>query len=210
MQLDDRSLDLMFRAARACRSQKRRRFYRGIVQASLIFVSSKFWGRLMMPKLMPRPKRFLLALFAITLLNVSILGCAQQSFAQKGSAQNVDCRSCHVPNGAEGAKDFSSIYANPKSHHPVGVKYPLSAKDDPNFKLPNGQSADVKFFDRNGNGQPDRDEIMLFGTNGAVTVECASCHKEHGSPPVSGNAPADLYLRVANVGSALCITCHRQ
>jgi Doubled CXXCH motif (Paired_CXXCH_1) len=185
----------------------------------------------MMPKpMIQRPKRFLLALCAITLLNVSILGCAQRSFAQKknmqtenvqteivqteivqkGNAQSEGCRFCHAPNGAARAKDFSSIYAHPKAHHPVGVNYPLAAQADSNFKLPNGQSADIAFFDRNGNGQPDSDEIQLFGANGAVTVECASCHKEHGSSPVSGNAPADLYLRVANVGSALCITCHRQ
>lgn len=163
-----------------------------------------------MPKLMPRPKRFLFSLFSITLLNVSILGCAQMSFAQNGNAQSDDCRSCHASNGAAGAKDFSSIYANPKSHHPVGVSYPLGSNAYPNFNLPNGQSADIAFFDRNGNGQPDIDEIQLFGTNVTVTVECASCHKEHGSSPVSDNAPAGLYLRIDNVGSALCITCHRQ
>jgi nitrate/TMAO reductase-like tetraheme cytochrome c subunit len=204
----------------------------------------------MMPKLMPGPmipssKRFLPAIFAITLLNLSILGCAQRSVVrnvnapqivnvsqdiyapqdsrapekwnapqrwssqQKWNAQSDDCRSCHTSNGAAGAKDFSSIYANPKSHHPVGVQYPLATQADPNFQLQNGQSADVTFFDRNGNGRPDSDEVMLFGANGAETVECASCHKEHGSSPVSGNRHSDLHLRVANVGSALCMTCHR-
>jgi hypothetical protein len=109
-----------------------------------------------------------------------------------------------------GAKDFRSIYANPMSHHSVGVSYPLGSNAYPNFNLPNGQSADIAFFDRNGNGQSDIDEIQLFGTTVPVTVECASCHKAHGSSPVSGKAPADLYLRIANVGSALCMTCHRQ
>lgn len=177
-----------------------------------------------MPKLMPKlklvPKRFLLALFAITLLDVSILGCAQNEFvpkelaqkelAQKVSAQNIDCRTCHTSSGAAGAKDFSSIYANPKSHHPVGIAYPLGSNAFPKFNLPNGQSADIAFFDRNGNGLPDIDEIQLFGTSVAVTVECASCHKEHESSPESDNASARLYLRIDNVGSALCITCHRQ
>jgi hypothetical protein len=193
----------------------------------------------------PISKRFLLASFAITLLNLSIVGCVQKGFVhkeiapqqgiapqawdapqdryspekwsvpqhgnalQKRNAQSDDCRSCHTSNGAAGAKDFSSFYANPKSHHPVGVKYPLVARDGPNFQLLNSQSADVTFFDRNGNGQPDSDEVMLFGANGAETVECASCHKEHGSSPVSGNRHPDFHLRVANIGSALCITCHR-
>ena len=168
----------------------------------------------MMPKLKPGPKKFPLTLFAIALLNVSILGCAQNEFTQKenvqeGIAQNVDCRSCHVPNGAEGARDFSSIYGNPKSHHPVGVSYPLGSNAYPHFNLPNGQGEDIAFFDRNGNGQPDIDEIQLFGTNVRVTVECASCHKAHGNLPVPDNASADLYLRIGNVGSALCMTCHR-
>jgi hypothetical protein len=164
----------------------------------------------MMPRLVPKPTGFLLALCAITLLNVSITGCAQMNVAQKGSARNFDCRSCHVTNLAEGARDFSSIYANPKSHHSVGVSYPLGANAYPNFNVPDGQSADIAFFDRNGNGQPDIDEIQLFGTNVAVTVECASCHKEHESSPESSNASDDLYLRIDNVGSALCLTCHRQ
>jgi len=159
---------------------------------------------------MPNLIRFLSALFPITLFILSFPGCAQTSFAQRGNAQSESCRSCHAPNGAAGAKDFSQIYANPKSHHPVGVLYPIgSIGSDANqkFKLPNRQTTDIAFFDRNGNGQPDSDEIQLFATNGEVTVECASCHKEHGRSRES--APADSYLRVANVGSALCITCHR-
>ena len=158
---------------------------------------------------MPNPTRFLPALCAITLLNASVVGCAQTSFTQKGNVQSEGCRSCHVPNGPPGTRDLSPFYANPKSHHPVGVKYPAPALDDSKFNLPNGRSADIAFFDRNGNGQPDGDEIQLYDANGAVTVECASCHIEHGSPPVSGNKRPGVYLRVANVGSALCLACHR-
>jgi len=161
---------------------------------------------------MPNPIRYLPALCALMLLNASIEGCAQQSFAQKenaqqASAQSEGCRSCHAPNAAGGARDLSPFYANPKSHHPVGVKYPASALDESKFKLPNGRSAGIAFFDRNGNGRPDSDEIQLFGMNGEVTVECASCHREHGSGVLD---PGGLYLRVDNAGSALCITCHNQ
>lgn len=156
---------------------------------------------------MPNLIRFLSALFTITLFILSFPGCAQTSFAQRGNTQSESCRSCHAPNGAAGAKDFSSIYANPKSHHPVGVLYPIGSDANQKFKLPNRQTTDIAFFDRNGNGQPDSDEIQLFGTNGEVTVECASCHREHGG---GMSAPGDLYLRVDNAGSALCITCHLQ
>lgn len=164
-----------------------------------------------MPKLMTRLKRFLLVSFSITLLNVSIVGCAQKGLAQEKSVQKGnDCRSCHTPNGAAGAKDFSSIYADPKSHHSVGVLYPLGLNADPNYNQPEGRSTDIAFFDKNGDGQPDSDEIRLFGSNGMFTVECASCHKEHGKAPEAGNAPAGLYLRIDNFSSGLCTTCHRQ
>jgi len=163
---------------------------------------------------MPNSIRFLPALCAMMVLNVAIVGCAQPSFAQKENLQQANvqsegCRSCHAPNAAAGARDLSPFYANPKSHHPVGVKYPTSPLDDSKFKLPNGRNLDIAFFDRNGNGQPDSDEIQLFGAKDAVTVECASCHKEHGVLPASGDEVTGFYLRFANVGSALCITCHR-
>lgn len=156
---------------------------------------------------MSGPKKLLLALFAATLLGVAIPGCAQKSFAQKVSAKD-DCLSCHAPGMV--AADFSAIYADPKSHHPVGVRYPLGTDASPNFKLPGGRGAGIMFFDSNGNGQPDSDEIRLFGTNGAAAITCASCHKEHGTTPLPANAPRDMYLRVTNAGSALCSTCHSQ
>lgn len=180
---------------------------------------------------MPNIKKLLPALFAITLINVAITGCAQKSPVQKQDAQpestqadktqaenaqpgnihSEGCRTCHSQGGAVGAKDFSSIYDKPASHHPVGVSYPLGASAFPKFNPPNGQNADVAFFDTNGNGRPDTDEIQLFGTSYAVTVECASCHREHGDSPGSEYAAKnDTHLRVINFNSALCMTCHRQ
>jgi len=147
---------------------------------------------------MQRLKNLLLALCTIMLLAVSI----------RGYAQNVDCRSCHTSNGAAGARDFSHIYANPSSHHPVGAKYPAGLNAKQNFKLPNGQSAGITFFDRNGNGQPDNDEIQLFSESGVATVECASCHSKHGNATPPASAIRNHYLRFDNAGSALCITCH--
>ena len=168
-----------------------------------------------MPKLITRPRRFLLASFSFILLNISIGGCAQKGPTQEksvqiGNARNVDCRSCHTPNGPAGAHDFSWIYEDPKSHHSVGVLYPLGLNSDPNFNQPDGRGTDIAFFDKNGNGQPDSDEIQLFGSNGMFTVECASCHKEHGNSPDDANGSVGLYLRVDNFNSGLCTTCHRQ
>lgn len=168
---------------------------------------------------MQRLSRFSIIFFAIMLITASI----------QGQAQNVDCRSCHAPDGISGARDFSQYYTHPPDghpigrgfhfNHPVGMKFPAGLNANQKFKPPNVRSADITFFDRNGNGQPDSDEVQLFadiddvtgeviGENGDVTVECASCHKAHGNAPVPVNTPGNFYLRIDNKGSALCLTCH--
>ena len=156
---------------------------------------------------MQRLKNLVLASCTCMLLFISISGCAQKGYVQQGHAQNVDCRSCHTLNSAAGAGDFSHIYANPSSHHPVGIKYPADPNAKPNFKQSNSY-AGTGFFDRNGNGKPDSDEVQLFGANGEATVECASCHKEHWNASPAASATRNHYLRLDNAGSALCTTCH--
>jgi len=173
------------------------------VQALPIYLALNSGGLMM-------TKRFLLALFAITLLEISLPGCAQNAYAKKVVDGNVDCRLCHSPKGIPGARDFSAIYANPKSHHPAGVNYPLGSNAYPNFRVPDGQVEGIAFFDRNGNGRPDVDEVQLYGTSIRVTVECSSCHRPHEDSLEAGNSPHDPYLRIDNARSALCSTCHRQ
>lgn len=136
--------------------------------------------------------------------------CLLLGLSSLGYAQNFACLDCHDITGAAGVNDFSMIYAHTKPHHPVGIPYPsgLAARDA--FIAPNGQSAGITFFDRNGNGQPDSNEVQLYSVNGAATIECATCHIEHGTTPRPANAPPDVYLRVKNIGSALCTTCHSQ
>jgi len=162
----------------------------------------------MMPKLKPSPNRLLLALFAIALLDVSVAGCAQNQIVNKVADQNVDCRTCHSSGGIPGARDFSPIYTDPKSHHPVGVNYPLGSNAYPKFRVPDGQAGEITFFDRNGDGRPDADEIQLYGTSVRATVECSSCHRPHEGPLEAGYSPRKAYLRVDNSRSALCQTCH--
>jgi hypothetical protein len=168
--------------------------------------------------MMVKPEKFQIALLMV-LLNVSLWGCAHDNElvhkdAQKKDARNIDCRSCHSPYGSEEARDFSLIYDNPFSHHSVGTSYPLGSNAFPNFNPPNsyipsGSNTDIFFFDKNDNHQPDSDEIQLYGTEVRVTVECSSCHKEHGDLSVP-ETPRNAYLRIANIGSTLCMTCHRQ
>jgi len=46
---------------------------------------------------------------------------------------------------------------------------------------------------------------MLFGTAGAKTMECASCHDVHNA---IDTAPGQGLLLKSNAASALCLTCH--
>lgn len=155
---------------------------------------------------MGRIIEFTKVVFLTMLCATSFQGCAQT----KTFARNNDCRSCHVTNLVSGAKDFSSIYADPASHHPAGINYPVSAGSLPDFKQPGGQLGDILFFDRNGNGLPDSDEVQLFGKSGIVRVECASCHREHGNGSAPVTTSANSYLRVDSISSALCLNCHNK
>ncbi len=144
--------------------------------------------------------------FMAMLCASSIQGCAQMSTY----AQHDDCRSCHVSNLAPDAKDFSSIYADTSSHHPVDIKYGASVNAYSDFNQPDRQRGNISFFDSNGNGQPDSDEVQLFDKNGVATIACASCHRPHGNVPSPVGVPINSYLRVDNVSSALCIICHNK
>lgn len=119
-------------------------------------------------------------------------------------AQAVDCRSCHGPGGATGAADLTAMYANPETHHPIGITYPAGK---PGFIVPLGQDVDVTYFDKNHNNLADEDEIQLFDLTSMMMIECSTCHMEHGyGPPVPGHPPK--YLRFRNTDSSLCTTCH--
>jgi len=152
---------------------------------------------------------FSLGLTATMLFILMFTGCSQNKLFQSRDARNVDCRSCHITGGASDTENFSVIYTDAKRHHSVGVQYPLSSSSDSDFSLPNGQVAGIKFFDRNGNGKPDENEIQLFGSDGEFKVECSSCHMLHGETQSHDNDAVDAsYLRINNAKSGLCVTCH--
>lgn len=121
-----------------------------------------------------------------------------------GEAQGayLDCRLCHLdPAPGSAAKDYFDYFATPRRQHPTGIGYPSGQNQD--FFRPTALANDITFFDLNGNGIPDVDEIQLFGTG--ATVECSSCHREHGEapPPPQPN----MYLRMAT--AMMCMVCHR-
>jgi hypothetical protein len=114
----------------------------------------------------------------------------------------LDCRMCHLdPAPGSTAKDYFDYFARPERQHPTGIDYPLAAIRD--YLPPTALADGILFFDSNGNGIADIDEVQLFGVSGKI--ECASCHREHGDapPPPQPN----MYLRLAS--DRLCLVCHR-
>ena len=87
-----------------------------------------------------------------------------------------------ITGGAKVGPDLSN-------DHPIGFAYNAAlATADGGLKTP----ASTSFVDA-------ASKVPLFAAN----LECASCHNVHDN----ANAP---FLRIANTGSALCITCHNK
>lgn len=124
----------------------------------------------------------------------------------------VGCMACHSgPSGIEVASDFSAFYIGTdlRNDHPVGILYPASTGPGTDFNSTTGTRGSLKFFDSNSNGRADTREVRLYDTGDGHEVECASCHDPHGVPSgAPGSTFNPVFLRVANAGSTLCLTCH--
>ncbi len=119
-----------------------------------------------------------------------------------------DCMLCHNSSNPF-APDFASFLIGTDLHddHPVGVSLPNTTKYD--FNEPTGIRGNLKFYDTNGNGRADSNELRFYNTGDGFEVECASCHNPHGTP-VSGSGRGALiptFMRVSDQ-SVLCLTCH--
>jgi Doubled CXXCH motif (Paired_CXXCH_1) len=124
----------------------------------------------------------------------------------------TECMICHSPalGGSIGATDFTAfvIGTDLRNDHPVGVLFP-PAGPGTDFKEPPRREARLAYFDNNGNGHADAAEIRLYNSGEGYEVECASCHDPHGVPSAGpGSLFNPTFLRVSNVGSAVCLTCH--
>jgi hypothetical protein len=121
----------------------------------------------------------------------------------------LGCLSCHASGAGlvgAGATDFNifAIGTDLRNDHPVGITYPVTSGTSTEFKTPSGQRGTTFFFD-DGDSNMEKQEVRVYDGK----VECASCHDPHGVP--SGGAGSTFkptFLRVANTGSALCLTCH--
>ncbi len=141
-----------------------------------------------------------------------------------GSVENNTCTNsaCHATKGGARA-DFRVFVLGTdlRDDHVVGIKFPTTFGagidfNEPTAKVP-GKWA---FYDDNGNGIAEKDEVRLYDSGEGPEVECASCHDPHGVPSNGkGTRFNPSFLRVNNSGvnangvigdgpSALCLTCH--
>lgn len=125
----------------------------------------------------------------------------------------VGCLACHASTAGfigAGATDFRVfvIGTDLRDDHPIGVRYP-AAGPGVDFRVPTGTYGNLRYFDTNSNGRPDKNEIRMFDTGEGHEVECASCHDPHGVPSGGpGSTFNRSFLRVSNAGSNLCLSCH--
>lgn len=125
------------------------------------------------------------------------------------------CLFCHSPGGGQagsGAADFTAsvVGTDLSNDHPVGVPY-----RDPavylgaDYRSAERTSKNLRFFDTDGDGRADSDEIRFYDSGNGYRVECASCHDPHGVPSNGeGTLFNKTFMRVTNAGSRLCLTCH--
>lgn len=122
----------------------------------------------------------------------------------------VECLLCHDPGAGvvgTGATDFriAVIGTDLTDDHPIGINYGAN----PDFNAPTGATATMSFFDDNGSGRPDSDEIRMYDTGDGPEVECASCHDPHGVPSAgAGSLLQPTFLRQDNEVSNVCLVCH--
>ncbi len=121
-----------------------------------------------------------------------------------------DCLMCHNSTNVF-APDFTvfMLGTDLTDDHPVGVSYPDTAIYD--FNEPSTTRGNLRFFDTNGNGRADNNELRLYNSGDGFEVECASCHNPHGTPVSGGTGGALIpsFMRVERQ-STLCLTCHNK
>lgn len=131
------------------------------------------------------------------------------------SSSNPTCLICHVPGSYIGkyAADFTAaaIGTDLRNDHPIGVAFPATNGVGTDWNTPGGSKIvgilTTRFFDENGNGRMDKDDIRLYDSGNDAAVECASCHDPHGVPGPGGTFNK-TFLRKPNTQSGVCLTCH--
>ncbi|NMF90496.1 cytochrome c3 family protein [Aromatoleum petrolei] len=117
----------------------------------------------------------------------------------------TSCLSCHSPGKTAAATNFQvfAIGTDLTNDHPVGVKLPAGS----DWNVPTGTYQNIRFFDKDGDNRPDKDELRFYDSGNGYEVECASCHDPHGVPGTTSTF-LPTFLRVTADGSQICMTCH--
>jgi hypothetical protein len=148
-----------------------------------------------------------LAVLAVVLVGLSVVGCMQMGATPEGYEADDDCMFCHSKANAKYGRDLSDMYINVAEHHPVEIAYPPPAKLG-DYKLPDARKGDKSYFDTNGNGKLDDDEIRVYVDEDKVEITCNTCHREHEKSPVRMEDPDEDFLR-GNTRE-FCHVCHRK
>ena len=111
---------------------------------------------------------------------------------------------CPVVFAADTCSDQVAAIAENKiavgsKHHPFGRSLPTT----PEFNQPDRCAETLWFFDKNGNGIADSEEVRVFGSG--RQVNCGSCHGDSTGPKSAVAASVVLRLDPA----VLCLVCHR-
>ena len=124
---------------------------------------------------------------------------------------STNCLLCHNISGSEPSIPtwgVAYIGTDLTNDHPVGIRFPPSGPGT-DFNAPSKSQGAISFFDTDGNGHADSNNVRLYDSGAGFRVECASCHDPHGVPSNgAGSKNNPTFLRVANTGSKLCLTCH--
>ena len=125
------------------------------------------------------------------------------------------------------ATTLSMLSTDLRNDHPIGIRYcgggqtsatPAGACVDADFFAPSSAVINtnrVWWVDTPGVGTAgtrDKTDMILysrtFAAGSGPSVECASCHDPHVDGTSGSSGPT--FLRVANTGSTLCLTCHNK
>lgn len=126
----------------------------------------------------------------------------------------LGCLACHSSTAGivgAGATDFKvfAIGTDLRNDHPVGVSFPSASGPGTDFNAPTATQGSSTYFDLDGDGRMDKDEIRFYDSGAGAKVECASCHDPHGVSPTGASGTFNpTFLRISNSGSAVCLTCH--
>jgi mono/diheme cytochrome c family protein len=124
----------------------------------------------------------------------------------------LECHSSFAGLVGTGASDFIVFAVGTElfNDHPVGVPYrDPSVYPGADYRVADRIGKSMRFFDTDGDGRADPDEIRFYDSGNGFRVECASCHDPHGVPAKGGGPLFNkTFMRITNEGSKLCLTCH--